>query len=130
MTPVRMCVPAVQVCDKHGRQTADRMDFRNWEKVYSKSIPRQVRMHGHSRAGEPSATSLKSVSCWHVARSRPSLFHPLLCLQRDQGSCGVFLAIFMDRLERGMDMNFSQKDIPLLRKRIALQLLAGSLMET
>ncbi|GAB0492285.1 hypothetical protein MMPV_003547 [Pyropia vietnamensis] len=45
--------------------------------------------------------------------------------QRDGGSCGVFVLKTAEHLERGAAVNFGQRDVPLLRKQIVLDLQDG-----
>lgn len=45
--------------------------------------------------------------------------------QRDGGSCGVFVLKTAEHLERGAGVDFGQRDVPLLRKQIVLDLSDG-----
>lgn len=47
--------------------------------------------------------------------------------QTDDSSCGIFMLTFANCLSMGAKMGFSQTDIPVLRKKIALHLLRGYL---
>jgi len=48
--------------------------------------------------------------------------------QLDAGSCGVYVLAMAERLERGVALAFGQRDIPLLRKQMVLDLHDGRLM--
>lgn len=50
-----------------------------------------------------------------------------MSFQSDGGSCGVFTAKVADCLSLGVQIYFKQKDIPLVRRRMALDLLRQSL---
>lgn len=45
--------------------------------------------------------------------------------QRDGGSCGVFVLKTAEHLERGAGVGFGQRDVPVLRKQIVLDLQDG-----
>ncbi|KAJ8906113.1 hypothetical protein NDN08_002612 [Rhodosorus marinus] len=71
--------------------------------------------------GDEAAKKLK-MDGWKEVSNRK------IAKQGDAGSCGVFQTVYLDCLERSLPLNsFRQKDIPLLRKRIALCLLKGEL---
>jgi len=51
-------------------------------------------------------------------------------IQMDNASCGIFMMYTADYLELGKRVDFSQDEIPILRKRVALFLNRGSLADS
>ncbi|ODV95592.1 hypothetical protein PACTADRAFT_22728, partial [Pachysolen tannophilus NRRL Y-2460] len=57
-------------------------------------------------------------------------FYPLIkCPQQQNGSdCGVFTCTFVEYLSRDMGLNFSQSDMPNLRRRMCYEILSEALI--
>ncbi|WP_342265071.1 Ulp1 family isopeptidase [Cardinium endosymbiont of Philonthus spinipes] len=49
--------------------------------------------------------------------------------QKNHSDCGVFVCKFADYVARDAPINFTQHDMPYFRKRIAIEILNGKLME-
>lgn len=47
--------------------------------------------------------------------------------QNNVVDCGIFMLLVMEHISRGVELQFQQSDIPLLRKRIVLEVTSGKL---
>jgi len=52
------------------------------------------------------------------------------CPEQENGfDCGVFTCQFLESLSRGVDFNFSQKDMQYLRRRMVYEIGKAALLE-
>lgn len=97
--------------DKHKDTIPERFNPERWSTLYNRYIIRRVGVLPSQL--EPQGAAKNRLS--EVPK------------QRDGGSCGVFATKMADCLSLGIKVYFNQKDIKLIRHRMALDLLRGQL---
>lgn len=97
--------------NKHGDSVAQRYDPHSWKEVKHSYRVRRIGVL-------PASLESREAKAGRVAR---------VPTQSDGGSCGVFTAKMADCLSLGIKVYFKQGDIPLIRRRMALDLFNGYL---
>lgn len=97
-----------EVTDKHGKKVAETLNISEWKENFQSYRVRRCGV---------------IPECLE-SRDAPPRFG-IVPNQGDGGSCGVFIAKYADCLSLGIKIYFFQKDIPLIRQRMAIDLFNG-----
>lgn len=95
------------------------VDVPNWQVVFNELAPFSLRSASNARRRLRAQSSARPRSGSDTGVPVPT--------QKDSGSCGIFALSYLECISRGVTTYFAQADIPLMRKRIALQLYNGVL---